>query len=71
MKIDSATQQALIAIGIDPTVAREGITFAKTGQSYQVAAFIGEKQGIKLFRVLRDGQPRMIATEQMQAIFCS
>lgn len=62
-------QAALQAIGIDPVAAANGVTFPKTGRFYQVAAFIGEQRGVKLFRVLRDGKPVMVAQEQMCAIF--
>ena len=62
-------QSALQAIGIDPVAAANGVTFPKTGRFYQVADFIGEQRGIKLFRVLRDGRPVMVAEEQVRAIF--
>jgi len=62
-------QSALQAIGINPVIAAKGVTFANTGCFYQVVAFIGEQRGVKLFRVLRDGKPRMIAEEQMRSIF--
>lgn len=62
-------QAALQTIGIDPAAAANGVTFAKTGRFYQVAAFVGEQRGIKLFRVLRDGKLVMLAEEQVLAIF--
>lgn len=63
------TTQQLQSIGINPAIVQSGVTFAANGKVYQGAEFISEQRGIKLFRVTCDGKPRMIAQEQMRAIF--
>jgi hypothetical protein len=59
----------LQALGIDPKRVAEGVTFQKSGFFYQNAEFLTEKQGIKFFRTTRNGKLRMLAQEQMIAIF--
>ena len=67
--MNSQTITQLQAIGLDPQRVAAGVTFEASGYFYKGAEFLKEKQGIKLFRTTRDGKPRMLAQEQMIAIF--
>lgn len=63
------TIQQLQAIGLEPAKVAAGVTFAANGFFFKDAEFLKETNGIKLFRTTRNGQPRMLAQEQMIAIF--
>ena len=67
--MNSQTIAQLQAIGLDPQRVAVGLTFEASGYFYKGAEFLSEKEGIKLFRTTRDGKPRMLAQEQMIAIF--
>ena len=69
MTFQQVTTQQLQAIGIRPATVKDGVTFAANGKVYQGAQFLGETRGIKMFRVTCDGKPKMLAQEQMIAIF--
>ena len=66
---EEATIEALISIGVDPTKASFGVTHPKSGVTYEIAHYYGEKNGIKLFRVYADGKLALRAEEQIKAIF--
>ena len=63
------TIEDLIAIGVDPVKASMEVTFKKTGTKYAIAHYYGERKGIKLFRVYRNGKLALRAEQQIRAIF--
>mgnify|MGYP003114893996 CR=1 FL=1 len=63
------TIEALIAIGVDPVKASWEVTFAKSGKTYSIAHYYGERKGIKLFRVYCNGKLALRAENQIRAIF--
>ena len=69
MTFDSSTADALTAIGVSSATAANGVVFAANGRSYKVLSFICQQGDIKMFRVLRDGKPVLLAQEQMRTIF--
>lgn len=63
------TAKQLKALGIDPDNASQGVTYSKTGITYAVKEFFSEARGIKMFRVFADGKLKLLAQEQIIAIF--
>ena len=62
------TIEALKAIGVDPTKASFEVT-AKSGITYGIAHYFGERQGVKLFRVYANGKLALRAEGQIRKIF--
>jgi hypothetical protein len=69
MTFDCSTTEALTSIGVNQAKAANGVVFTANGRSYKVLSFICQQGDIKMFRVLRDGKPVLLAQEQMRTIF--
>jgi hypothetical protein len=68
--MDTRTRAALAAIGVDSAKAETGVTYGPSGTHYSVKELFLDANGIKVFRVYANGQLKLRAQEQVQAIFC-